>query len=368
MHPANTADRLRYHASMRWTIVLLLSALTWAKDSRIPVKVVVVTMFERGADTGDQPGELQYWVERNHLDRVIPFPQGFHDLRMNRDGVLAVLTGMGTAKAAGSIMALGLDPRFDLSKAYWVVAGIAGVDPADASLGSAVWAEWVVDGDLGYEIDSREIPAEWPTGFVPLGKSAPYEQPKTTVDRGEVYRLNPALVDWAFHLTEHVTLADSESMQKDRERYQQPNARRAPFVLKGDEISSSTFWTGWRMNQWANDWVKYHTGGKGNYVTTAMEDSGTLSSLQLLAKAGRVDWNRVLVLRTASDFDSPPPGITAAENLARNRGGQFSGFLPAVEAAWRVGNTVVAEIVAHWTVYKDGGSGARPAAASQGAR
>ena len=25
-------------------------------------------------------------------------------------------------------MALGLDPRFDLSKAYWVVAGIAGID------------------------------------------------------------------------------------------------------------------------------------------------------------------------------------------------------------------------------------------------
>ncbi|MGC4075145.1 MAG: hypothetical protein QM760_22115 [Nibricoccus sp.] len=29
-----------------------------------------------------------------------------------------------------------LDPRFDFSKAYWLVAGIAGVDPADASLGS----------------------------------------------------------------------------------------------------------------------------------------------------------------------------------------------------------------------------------------
>ena len=26
----------------------------------------------------------------------------------------------------------------------------AGVDPADASLGSAAWAEWVVDGDLAY--------------------------------------------------------------------------------------------------------------------------------------------------------------------------------------------------------------------------
>src|SRR5277367_5465831 len=72
-----------------------------AKDPPTPIKVVVVTMFEAGADTGDRPGELQYWVERNHLDRILPFPQAYHDLRMNRDGVLAVLTGMGTAKAAG---------------------------------------------------------------------------------------------------------------------------------------------------------------------------------------------------------------------------------------------------------------------------
>src|SRR5580704_5983906 len=90
-------------------LALLFGVFGAAKDAPIPIKVVVVTMFEAGADTGDRPGELQYWVERNHLDAVLPFPQAYHDLRINRDGVLAVLTGMGTAKAAGSIMALGLD-------------------------------------------------------------------------------------------------------------------------------------------------------------------------------------------------------------------------------------------------------------------
>lgn len=116
-------------------VVVCLCALHAKAQPKIPVKVVVVAMFERGADTGDEPGEYQYWVEREKLDRVIPFPQGYHDLRMNRDGVLGILTGVGTAKAAASIMALGLDRRFDLTKAYWLVAGIAGVDPADASLG-----------------------------------------------------------------------------------------------------------------------------------------------------------------------------------------------------------------------------------------
>ncbi len=87
--------------------------------------------------------------------------------------------------------------------------------------------------------------------------------------------------------------------------------------------------------------LPYQTGGKGSYVTTAMEDTGTLQSLTLLAKAGKVDLNRVLILRTASNYDMPPPGVTAAENLARTKLGQYSAYLPALEAAWRVGNTVV---------------------------
>ena len=126
-------------------------------------------MFELGADTGDRPGEFQHWVEGKKLDRVLPFPQGYRDLRdLNDSGVLGVVTGVGTVRAAATIMVLGMDPRFDLSKAYWVVAGIAGIDPEEASLGSAAWAEWIVDGDLGHEIDAREIPAGWKTGMVPL--------------------------------------------------------------------------------------------------------------------------------------------------------------------------------------------------------
>jgi purine nucleoside permease len=175
-------------------LALALAASPALDAARIPVKVVVVTMFERGADLGDDPGEFQFWVEREKLHRVLPFPRGYRDLRINRAGVLGIVTGIGTAKAAASIMALGADPRFDLTRAYWLIAGIAGIDPADASLGSAAWAEWVVDGDLGHEIDAREIPPSWKTGYVPLRKSVPYEMPRRVPDEGEVYRLNP---DWS---------------------------------------------------------------------------------------------------------------------------------------------------------------------------
>lgn len=340
---------------MRYKLpLLLLIALRLSfAQGRIPVKVVVVTMFERGADTGDEPGEFQFWVERENLDRVMPLPQAYHPVRLNRQGVLGTVTGVGTARAAASIMALGLDPRFDLRKAYWLVAGIAGVDPADASLGSAAWAEWVVDGDLAHEIDAREIPKDWKTGYVPLRKSVPFELPHREGDEGEAYHLNPALVDWAYRLTKDVKLDDSETLRARREQYEQPNARRPPFVLKGDTISSMTFWHGKLMSDWANQWVKYHTRGQGNYVTTAMEDTGTLQALTFLSHACRVDLDRVLVLRTASNYDQQRPGITAAESLAETKIAQYGAYRPALEAAWRVGRVVVEEIAGNWTKYRD---------------
>jgi purine nucleoside permease len=326
---------------------LLALFLAASLPKPIPVKVVVVTMFERGEDTGDAPGEFQFWVEREHLDRIIPVPAGYHDVRMNKDGVLGMVTGVGTAKAAASVMALGLDPRFDLSKAYWLIAGIGGGDPADVSLGSAVWAEHIVDGDLAYEIDAREIPADWPTGYVPLRKTKPYELPMKAEFEGEFYTLNPKLVDWAYQLTRGIKLEDTAKLQASRARFPDfPNAQKPPFVAKGDAMSGSTFWHGARMNEWANRWVAYYT--RGNYMISAMEDTGSLQSLTFLSKAHKMDISRVLVLRTVSNYDMQWHGATAAESLETMTFGAYSAYLPALEAAERVGHAVISKLLETW--------------------
>ncbi|MBZ5661662.1 MAG: purine nucleoside permease [Acidobacteriia bacterium] len=311
-------------------------------------------MFEAGEDTGDIPGEYQLWVEREHLDQVLPLPAGYHHVRMNKDGVLGMLTGVATAKAAASVMALGLDPRFDLTKAYWVIAGIGGGDPADVSLGSAVWASHVIDGDIGYEIDTREIPADWPTGFVPLRKSKPYEQPVKPQLDGEMYTLNPDLVAWAFQLTKNTHLADTDEMRSHRARYTGfPNAVKPPFVTVGDTMSSGTFWHGSKMDEWANEWTRYYTGGQGNFMIAAMEDTGTLQALTFLNQAGRADLNRVLVLRTVSNYDREAPGTTPAESLESMVHGKFAAYLESLEAAETVGDKVVRDIVKHWADRED---------------
>jgi purine nucleoside permease len=356
---------------MRRILSLFLLAATtcaFAQQKPIEIKVVVINMFEQGADTGDVPGEYQYWVERQHLDTILPFPQGYHDIRLNpTTGVLGLLTGVGTSRATASVMALGLDPRFDLTHAYFLVAGIGGIDPAMGSLASAVWSDWIIDGDQAHEIDAREIPQAtpeerkiWTTGYIPLGKSTPYEQPRAARfngDDGNIFYLNPALVSWAFNLTKDIQLTDTPEIKARRIEYDAANpaspAHRPPFVLRGDNLSASTFWHGKLLNQWARDWVKYQTDGKGTYAICGMEDTGTLQALTWLAKAGKVDIHRVLVLRTASNFDQQRTGITAAESIAETKIGKYSAYLPALDNAYRVGHVVVDNIVTNWPQTRD---------------
>ncbi len=358
-NPSLPYDRHMFTRIFRTTAPLILSIFliagglcAFAAPRRIPVKVVVVAMFEVGQDTGDAPGELQYWVERDHLDQVYPLPAAYHGLRMNRSGELAVLTGQGTAHAAATIMALGLDPRFDLSHAYWLIAGIAGGSPQRISLGSAAWAHWVVDADLAYEIDAREIPADWTTGYIPLRKARPFEPPAAPQEN-QAYEVNPSLAEWAFNLTRNIPLADSDKLKTVRSEFDDAAALQPPHVVMGDEISSSTYWHGKLMDAWATQWMDYFTGGKGTFVTTAMEDTGTLLALKGLADAGRVDWNRVLVLRTVSNFDQQPRGMNAVDSLARQRIGAYSAYLPSLEAAYTVGHTVVQELLTNWPKYEN---------------
>lgn len=337
--------------AVAFALVLTLEA----RAEPLQIKVVVATMFEIGESTGDVPGELQFWVERLELDQALPFGLGERDLYVNGDGVMAVMLGAGTSNAAISAMALGLDSRFDFSRAYWLVAGVAGGDPADVSLGSAVWAKHVVDGDLMYEYDGREIPQDWPYGIVPLGGKRPVQDPDD-LDRNRrlnytmAFRLNAGLVDWAYSMTRDLELTDGPGIGDYRRLFDGfPNAQRAPFVAIGDNLSASTYWHGEALNRWANDWMRVYTDGEANFMTSDMEDTGFLTALHRLARAGHVDTDRVLVLRTISNYTTPPPGRTPQWSRSQpypDRG------RPALESAFAVGNTVVQALLENWEAYE----------------
>lgn len=363
-------DRLRWGSRCTRALATLLLCLAapvaWTAP-RLPVRVVVVTTFEIGQDSGDTPGEFQYWVELLPLGVRLPPSPGARSLRYNRQKqVLGIVVGAGSINSASATMALGLDPRFDLTHAYWLVAGIAGVNPNTGSVGSAAWAEWVVDRDLVHEVDAREMPADWSTGLVPLTRSRPFEgtPPEPGMFSPNAYHLDAGLVDWAYRLTAGIVLADTPDLQAIRSGYEQPQAGKPPHVMKGDEISANNWWVGSLMNRAAEDWMRYWTGGQGVAVTTAMEDCGVIHSLQMLAASHRVDATRVLVLRTASNYAVPPRGQSAAGLIAAESSSDsatsLSGFLPSLEAAYLVGSRVVVELSDHWARYGPTRAGAAP--------
>jgi purine nucleoside permease len=347
---------------MLWVSVTF-SSLAQAEDAgsdRILVRVVVVTTFEVGNDTGDAPGEFQNWVENLPLPIVVPFPQGYHHLRYNAEKhVLGVVTGQGPVRMASSITALANDPRFDVTHAYWLLAGIAGVDPKISSVASASWAQHIVDGDLAYEIDAREIPPGWTTGYVPFGRSVPYQppMPPASSDTGtNVFTLNAGLVDWAYRLSSsRVRLLDDANLKTVRARYTGfPRAQQPPAIVKGDVLAAGTFWVGNRLNTWAENWVNYWTSGTGVFTMSSEEDAGYLQALTFLSQVRAVDLRRVMVLRAGSDYTAPPLGETAAELLA----GEvtftgLSGFTEAVTSTYQAGSVVVNELSRDWQYYRD---------------
>lgn len=333
-----------------------------ASDSSQPLrpKVVIVAYFEIGDDTGDKAGELQLWVEREHLDRIISVPGVFNHIRTNRDGsMIALKVGPLSINPAVNIVALGNSPLFDLSKSYWLLQGIAGVTPAHGTIGSAVWTDFVVDGDAIHEIDSRDLPPGWDTGSFPLMADHPFPAPRVLQGgpedtrtwtgplfhispRHDVVMLNRTLTGWAFNLTLGIALPDTPEMRRQRLSYIGFNeAQRPPGVMIGGSLSTERFWVGARMDSWANRWMDYMTDSRSVLVTAAQNDIGSLVAIESLGQAGKADPNRVLLLRTTAAFDRPPPNVNLADFLSAEKHGSYTGFDSAIEALYRVGSPVV---------------------------
>ncbi len=336
-----------------------------APSKPIEIRVVIVTTWEAFKDGKDLGGELHAWQERWPLKAALPFPVGVHPLQYDpKTHVLAVVTGMATARAAASIMALGLDPRFDLSHAYWILAGTAGADPKAASAGSPAWARWVVDGDLAQELDPRDMPADWPIGIVPNGRVTPYETPAPPIqsdDANVAYALNRGLVDWAYAKTRDLRLPDDATLSHLRAPYAGQGAR-PPFVLEGEGLMSARVWYGARLNDWAERWVSYWTGGQGTFAMSAEEDTGVMQGLTFLARGHRVRLDRVLLLRAGSDYTVGPPGMTAAAFLAKETREGFPANKEALEDLYLTASPVARALANGWAHTRDTVPAAAPPA------
>jgi purine nucleoside permease len=339
-------------------IALLLPCRSHAQTPQRPwpIRAVIVTTFEIGNDTGDAPGEFQLWVEREHLTEVLDFPGGAVSsgaaaapphIRTNPEHtVLGIVSGTTLVNATASMMALGLDPRFDLTHAYILINGIAGIDPKVGSMGSAAWANFVVN-DVAREIDPREAPPDWPYGIFPSGslRPNPPSAPVNAWARSNLYMVNPSLTAWAYAQTRNLKLGDDAKVAAFRAGFtNDPAARRPPFVLIGATFASDYYWHGRIMTQYARDWVRLYTESRGVFTTSEMEDAGFMNAIERLHNMHRVDSNRVLVLRAASNYTEQRPGHTAVESVTA----PYIGMHLALESAYLCGSTVLHNLLSHW--------------------
>jgi purine nucleoside permease len=282
-----------------------------------------------------------------------------------------MIAGEGHANVAASTMALLLSEKFDLRHTYFLIAGIAGIDPHEGTTGSAAWARYLVDYGISWEIDAREIPGSpadpsntpWPSEYLAIFPSDTTIQPFNllpsipTPYHSELYQLNEKLLQKVLALTGGVdlTVNDNPTARAYRGHYTEAKAKASPTVIQCDTMAGDTWFHGIKLGERASAWTALWTGGKGTYCTTQQEDNATYLALTRGAISGLVDLNRVAVLRTASNFDRPYPGQSAWHSLCScGPEGGSGGFVPAISNLWTASAPFIKDVVAHWEKWEHG--------------
>jgi purine nucleoside permease len=312
----------------------------------LAVKVMIVNMFGL---------EAAPWLEALRPTQEIRVPglsSDYPTVRCNADAVCQMTTGMGHANAAASMMAVIFSGLFDLHQTYFVVAGIAGIDPLRGTRGSAAWARYVVDSGIAHEIDARELPRGWQDGYFGVLKDSPDQVPKFEYHT-EVFRLDETLLQKALALSQGVTLEDGAALRAYRRHYGTAPANQPPTVIQCDTLSADTWWSGRRLGEHARRWTRLLTDGQGVYCTSQQEDNATLNVLTRGSQSGLVDLRRVAVLRSGSDFDRPYPhqGVLESMQAQRTLAGAVS---ISADNLVRAGMPLVEAIVQHWDGWRDG--------------
>ncbi len=236
-----------------------------------------------------------------------------------------------------------------------MIAGIAGVNPEVASICSVTFAKYAVQVALQYEFSQLEIPSNFTTGYIPLGAHSPQQYP-TSIYGTEVFEFNANLQHWAATQARTATLNDSADAVAYRANYAVKAAYAAgaapPTVYECDVATSDVYYSGKILSETFGNYTTLITNGSGVYCTTAQEDNATGEALLRAALSKLVDFSRIIVMRTASDFDRPWPGEAATTNLWWAAQGAFP---PAIMNLYLAGIKVVEGLLEGWeSTFADG--------------
>ncbi|RAL64511.1 hypothetical protein DID88_001986 [Monilinia fructigena] len=117
-----------------------------------------------------------------------------------------------------------------------------------------------------------------------------------------------------------------------------------PSVVACDTATSDVYFTGELLANAFENTTSIWTNGSGIYCTTQQEDNATLEALLRAATINLVDFSRIIIMRTASDFDRPHSGQTILDNLLV----QDQGYDPSIKNLYLAGIKVVEGILDGW--------------------
>ncbi len=153
-------------------------------------------------------------------------------------------------------------------------------------------------------------------------------------------------------LSSKAKLNDSDTAVAYRANYVQPAAKNPPTVIGCDSSTSDNYFSGTILGDQASNFTKLITNGTGVYCVSAQEDNAILEAMTRAALAKKVDFSRIIAMRTAANFDRPSSTESAYQHLFFSNSG---GFLPSLANIYLAGIQVVTDIINNWdSVYANG--------------
>jgi purine nucleoside permease len=309
-------------------VCLIYSAsLATADAGAFKVRVLVLTTFD---------GETQPWLTHETWPREFRVTGAHGPVLCQKTGLCVTTTGTGKSNSGPSLTAILHAPQLNLHDAYFIVAGIAGTRP-DAgaegfkgTLGFAGIANWIVDGDLGTQFDYRDVTPSDPADVREFAwyYLQDYENAQ--------FHLNEALAALAYEASKDVPLADDLDAQLARNVYPS-QAGMKPFVARCDTVGADDFFSGPHDADRMDHIVRFRSSGAATKCTSELEDPGFANALRL---HGLLD--RLVVVRTASDFETPPSGVSTFDLLTKIG---YPGYAISTENAYRVAAAIARDLI-----------------------
>uniref|UniRef100_A0A093VB02 Purine nucleoside permease n=1 Tax=Talaromyces marneffei PM1 TaxID=1077442 RepID=A0A093VB02_TALMA len=268
-------------------------------DKHAP-KVFIISMFAPEAEVWWGIPDFNLLAHNISIPGLSPlFP---HVHCTHNHEVCQVITGESEINAATTISALAFSDEFDLTSTYFMVGGIAGISPEVATTGSVTFARYAVQVALQYELDAREIPANWSTGYFAQGSYGPDQYPGSIYGT-EVFEVNDNLKSMAVAFARKGKLTDSAQAASYRANYLNGDGASIyqagaapPSVVECDVATSDVYYTGKLLSEAFANTTSLFTNGTGTYCSTAQEDNATLEVLLRAALHKRVDFARIIVM------------------------------------------------------------------------